>query len=367
MTKLIENIISMMRFKSVSGNEKEIRLLLDWVKKQYLLPGIFINEFNFDNASPVLILANCSGFDFDLATIGHLDVVPAEDELFLPRIEGNRLYGRGSLDMKSTVAVCLETLEYTIGKNIRFGVIITTDEETTSNGMKALQNKNFISAVAVLDTDSGSMDELVEKYKHPVSVELRAEGLNAHSSRPWEGINAVNRIIDALKELEKYFPCYQKNNLQPDNQWVDTMAITAVSSPSTYNVVPNKASARLNFRLTEKMPLEKLEDILATVCKLCDCEYEILLKSRGVYMDCNTPQIKKYLETAQSVTGHKINITTSCGATDSRMFADSSAVIMHSVNGENAHGNQEYVEISSISDLSKIQKAYVDEIIKEKA
>lgn len=363
MEKLISDIIDLMRIKSVSGCQTEIRKVLDKVKTAYGRDGVFVSEWNFDNASPVLLLANCEGYDFDVATIGHLDVVPAKDELFEPKIDGNRLYGRGGLDMKASVAVCLETLLYTLGKNIRFGVLITTDEETSSGGMKALQNADIINARIVLDTDSGSLYNLVEKYKHPVSIELTAKGQNAHSSRPWEGINAVNALIDTIKELEKTFPRYERGS-EPQSVWVDTMVVTAFNSPTTYNVVPDTATARLNFRLTEKTSLGELKEILQRAADKHGCSYDILLSSRGVYMNAESPAIRQYLQIAEKVTGRKIEISTSCGATDSRMFADKSTIIMHSINGENMHGDNEYAEIDSILTLAKIQKAFVDSLIK---
>lgn len=363
MEKLIKNIIDMMKIKSISGNQPEIKRVFEYVKEKYAVDGVYVSEWQYKGASPILLLANCEGYNFDLATIGHLDVVPAKDELFGPKIEGNLLYGRGVLDMKASVAVCLETLLYTIGKNIKFGVLITSDEETTSNGMKALQREDFINAKIVLDTDSGDLLHLVEKYKHPVSIELSAKGENAHSSRPWDGVNAINRLIATIKELEKFFPTYDKFENKPQTTWVDTMVVTAFNSPTTYNVVPAEATARLNFRLTEKTPLDKLKQILQEACGKNHSSFKILLSSRGVYMDAKAPKIQKYIQVAEKIIGQRIEISNSCGATDSRMFADKSTVIMHGINGENAHGDNEYAEIDSILTLAKIQRAFVDSLI----
>lgn len=364
MEKLINNIIELMKFKSVSGNQDEIAKVFKWIKKHYVTDGVYVKEWFFDQASPVMLLSNCKECDFDIVTIGHIDVVPAKDELFVPNIKDGRLYGRGGFDMKASVAVCLDTLLYTLKKNVRYGVLITSDEETTSNGMKALQKADIISAKAVFDTDiSSDIGEIVEKYKHPVSVELKAQGKNAHSSRPWEGKNAVNALVDAIKILEKYFPQYQLGGNQPKSTWIDTMVVTALNSPTTYNVVPQSAVARLNFRLTEKTSLEKLESILRDVCKECGCAYKVLLSSSGVYMDVNNPIIKHYAEVAEKVLGKKIKFSTACGATDSRMFAQKSAIIMHGISGANAHGDDEYADINSILTLAKIQRNFIDSLI----
>ncbi len=365
MEELISNIIKMMKIKSISGNQAEIAKVFKWIKKHYVTDGVYVKEWIFDNASPVMLLANCKECDFDVAAIGHIDVVPAKENLFQPKIKDNRLYGRGGFDMKAPLAVCLDTLLYTLRKNIRYGVLITSDEETTSNGMRALQKTGAIKARMVFDTDiSNDVGELVAKYKHPVSVELNAKGKSAHSSRPWEGINAVNAIVDAIKMLEKYFPQYQLGG-EPKSTWIDTMSVTAFNSPTTYNVVPQNATAHLNFRLTEKTDIKKLESILKDVCQKCSCSYKILLSSSGVYMDTDKPEIRQYKKIAEKILGRKIQISHACGATDSRMFAGKSVIIMHGISGANAHGDKEYAEINSILMLSKIQKAFIDSIIKK--
>lgn len=360
MEKLIKDIMEMLAIPSISGHQPQIDQMLNWVKQKMAPYPVKIREFRYEGAAPVLLLANCESDDFDILTIGHLDVVPAKDELFIPRTDGNCLFGRGSSDMKSQIAVNLNSLLYSLGKNIRFAVMITTDEETTSNGMKAIAAHRKISAKIVFDNDAGSLDTLIEKYKHPVSVEIRAAGENAHSSRPWDGINAVNRLTDCIAELEKEFPRYEKGIRRPENEWCDTMVLTALNSPTTYNVVPAEATARLNFRLTERTPLARLEHLLQEACGHHGCLYTILLSSRGVYMDADHPIIRNYLQIAEAATGRKIGISTMGGATDSRMFADNSVIVMHGVNGGNIHGDNEYVEIDSVLKLAEIQQRFID-------
>lgn len=362
MENLIKNIAKLIKIKSISGFETEIRDAINWLKTYVANDGLFIKEYDFEGASPALLLSNRKTEDFDIITIGHIDVVPAKDELFLPFEKDGRLYGRGGFDMKAAVMVNIEALKYAKNKNIAFGVLITTDEETSSNGMKSLMNYGKISAKVVFDNDSGDLYNLTEKYKHPVSVRLSAKGENAHSSRPWEGVNAVSNLIACIGELEKSFPRYGKENI-PTSTWVDTMVITAINSPTTYNVVPNTAEARINFRLTEQTSLAVLEDILAKACKAYKCSFEVLLSSRGVYMDASNAIIQQYLNIAEEVIGHKVNVSHSCGATDSRMFADISTIIMHGTNGDNAHGDAEYVEIDSIYKLLEVQKKFIDEYI----
>ncbi len=363
MEELIENILKLVQIPSVSGRGEEIERVVALVKNDLAPKGAVIREFRFAGADPVLLLANCRGDDFDLLTVGHLDVVPAKDELFAPRIENGRIYARGALDMKSPVAVNLAALAYAMNKPVRFGVLLTTDEETTSNGIKALVKNENITPRIVLDTDAGDLFTLCDKAKHPVSVRIAAAGKSAHSSRPWEGVNAVRHLADCLSELAADFGDYEKGGRQPENIWQDTMVVTAFNSPTTYNVVPAEAEARVNFRLTEKISLPALEAKLDTACKRHGCTYEILLQSRGVYMDASMPEIAAYRKIAEETVGRPLKISQMCGGTDARMFADRSVIVMHSVNGENAHGDGEYVEIESVKKLLEIEKKFIDACI----
>lgn len=363
MKPLVDNILKLVQIPSISGDKAQIRRVVDLVKNELAPQGAIIREFDFEGADPVLLLANCPGERFDILTVGHLDVVPAAQKLFVPKTENGRLYARGALDMKSSVVVNLAALAYAMNKNIRFGVLITTDEETSSNGIKALVKNQPIEARIVFDTDAGSLDTLCDKAKHPVTVKINAVGENAHSSRPWDGINAVTRLTDCLTELEKNFTRFEKGQTRPESIWVDTMVVTAFNSPTTYNMVPAQAEALVNFRLTEKISLPQLEQKLRKSTRQFGCNYEILLCSRGVYMDADCPEIAAYREIVAQTIGRPLKISQMCGGTDARMFSDRSVIVMHSVNGENAHGDLEYVELDSVEQLLEIEKKYIDAFI----
>ena len=366
MEELINNILKLIKIESISGNQTEIAEVLDLVEHKIAPEKAFVRRFEFEGASPVMLLANTDGLDFDILTVGHLDVVPAEKKLFEPIIKDGKIYARGALDMKSAVALNIEALRYAMDKNIRFGVLITTDEETTSNGIKALVKNENIKASVVFDTDAGGLFTICDKAKHPVSIKISAKGENAHSSRPWEGVNAVMHIIDCINDLDKDFVRFEKGGLQPENIWQDTMVVTAVNSPTTYNVVPNHAEARINFRLTEKTSLEQLEEKLKNVCSKHGCVYEILLSSRGVYMNADMPEIVTYKKIAEQILGRELSFRQMCGGTDARMFSDNSVIIMHSLDGDHAHGDDEYVDTDSIFKLLEIEKKYIDNFIENK-
>lgn len=361
--KIIKTITDLIKIPSVSGNEKEIEIVLDYVKNFFAGKAI-IKEFRYNNAAPVLLAANIKTDDFDLLIVGHLDVVPAKDNQFSPKIEENKLLGRGSNDMKSQIAVGMYNLLYAIDNKLplKMGILITTDEETTSNGIKAFKKFENIKSKIVLDVDAGNLTTIIEKYKHSVGIKLTANGKNAHSSRPWNGENAIMNLIAVINELKKDFPEYSIKKEAPKDTWFDTMVVTYIESPKTSNVVPDRAEANLNFRLTDKTNLDDLKKLLDKACSLNNVSYEIVMASGGCYMDANSKQIQDYKKIAEEILGKTLKITHMNGATDARIFADNSIIIMHSTNGENVHGDDEFVETDSIFKLMEIQRKYIESL-----
>ena len=364
MEKMLKTLCDLIKIKSVSGDEKEIRKVLDYCHKYFKGKKVFIKEFSYKGASPVLLIANKKTDYFDVMSVGHLDVVPAEDNMFTPRIEGDKLYGRGSLDMKDKAAVGFATMDYVLEKklDIAFALLFTTDEETTSFGIKNFREKESINAKIIMDNDAGDLLTIIEKYKHSVGVKIKAKGLAGHSSRPWDNINAISKLIKVIYHLEKHFPQYSKDDKKPKSTWVDTMTVTAFNSPITSNVTPDKAEALLNFRLTDKTSLKKLEKILKDAVKKNSCEFEITMKSCGCYMNAKSKPIVAYKKLAEKIIGEKVKISHMCGATDARMFADCSIIIMHGCSGADVHGVNEYLEISSMYKLLEVQKAYLESL-----
>ena len=124
----------LMKFRTETGNLTEIDKCLDYCQSLLKDSGAIIEIARFSDASPVIFIRNQNTENFDVLCLGHLDVVPASDDMFVPKLEDGKLYGRGSLDMKSFAAVALNSMEYVLQHqlNLKFGVILSTDEEKGS-------------------------------------------------------------------------------------------------------------------------------------------------------------------------------------------------------------------------------------------
>jgi len=359
----IKNITAnLIGFRTETGNISEIERCLEYVE------SLFDNRvvktvYRSGNLAPVLLLSNCKSFDFDILVVGHLDVVPAEDNMFEPLCEGNLMHGRGTLDMKSFAAVGLDSLQYVIENELplKFGVLLSTDEEKGSFGLAGfLKNYPQLAAKIVLDVDvAGDITKIVAKCKNPVFVKIVAEGLEAHGSTPWSGIDANEKMLTVLHNIRQYYPYYSKELPLPDNTWIDTVHFAKIEGGEVANVISNHCEALLDFRLTEKSSLADLEQRLRS-CMIDGVSYHVVSSSHVVIMDENNSYILQYKESAELILGKGISFEYIGGATDSRAFAEKgSVVIMHSGSGDGMHAANEYVEWDSVEQLAKIQKTFL--------
>lgn len=365
---LMQTVEELIRFRTETGNAAEIAKAAQYIKDKFAGTETLVEIFQ-TTASPVIFLRNSNTLDFDVVILGHIDVVPAADEMFIPRIENGKMYGRGTLDMKSFAAVALNSMEYVVQHKlpIKFGVILSTDEEKGSKSTESFMAAYpHISAKIVLDNDvGGDITKIVSKCKNPVFVKLIATGKEAHGSTPWAGIDANELLMKTWQNIRQIYPYYAADLPQPQDTWFDTVHFAKIEGGQVSNIISNYAEALLDFRLTENSSLENLENNLQK-CLEKGVEYKIVSSSTPVVMDEQNPDILDYKRFAEGIMNKKIEFEHIGGATDSRSFAvKGSTVIMHSGTGDGMHASGEYVEIESVKQIADIQIKFLEHLAKK--
>ena len=158
------------------------------------------------------VIAMISGADTakSLLLNGHLDTVSVEDmdDPFRLRQQGDRLYGRGTYDMKGSLAVMIPLAEYFTRHPPPVDILLTfvADEEDKSLGMDYLV-KNRLRDISSLPIGAIFLEPTEENigvcHKGFTWYELEVVGRAAHGSRPKEGIDAILPLRSALNELNK--------------------------------------------------------------------------------------------------------------------------------------------------------------------
>ena len=367
---LIKIAQDLIKFRSISGNIEEINKAIAYIENLFVGTNAKIEIYRGVTTAPVTFIANTDDSHFDVLILGHIDVVPAKDEMFEPYIKNGKMYGRGTLDMKSFAAIALNSMHHALENNInlKFGVILSSDEEIGSNGLHSFLDVHpELKTTIVLDNDvGGDIYKIINKCKNPIFCKLISKGKKAHGSTPWEGIDANEKLIKSCINLRKIYPYYSLDGAVPDNKWIDTLHIAKISGGETANVISDYAEAILDLRLTET---SKVEDAVEKIKTALEDSVELRIISQGnpVVMSEKNSYILQYKELAEKVLGKTIEFQQIGGATDSKEFyLRGSTVIMHSGSGEGMHGDNEYVELKTVEDIAKIQLEFIYFLAKKK-
>ena len=132
---------------------------------------------------------------------GHLDVVPGREEQFEPRVEGDRLYGRGAYDMKGGLASMMCALvDVSHQSRVRVVFMCVPDEESED-----VDRRSTDTLVAEgLRGDFAITGEPTDLHigvqaKGVLAIRLAVYGTAAHGSTPWLGDNAILKAHDVFR------------------------------------------------------------------------------------------------------------------------------------------------------------------------
>jgi acetylornithine deacetylase len=152
----------------------------------------------------VLVRARGTGGGRTLLLCGHTDTVNTEGMTgpHAPRIDGDRLYGRGAYDMKAGVAAALVAAREASRLALAGDVVVAAvaDEEHASLGVQ--EALRAVSADAAVVTEPTEL-ALVVAHRGFVWGEIEVTGRAAHGSRPHLGVDAIAKMGRVLTELEQ--------------------------------------------------------------------------------------------------------------------------------------------------------------------
>lgn len=180
---------------------------------------------------------------------GHTDVVPVDGQAwhtdpFLATLKGDRLYGRGTCDMKGFIAVCLARLPHFAHARLQrpLHVALSYDEELGCLGVGNLLadlNAHGIAPTACVVGEPTAMQPVMA-HKGKRAYRCCVQGLAAHSSSPARGINAVDVAAELIVKLREI-----AERLRTTEAWdpdfdvpYSTLVTTLIEGGNAVNTVP---------------------------------------------------------------------------------------------------------------------------------
>ena len=245
MTDVVSLAAELLAIQSTTGNETAV---VDYVSRWLVARGwnVTLQEVTRGRAN---VWASRSGGEKGVTFSTHLDTVPP---FVPPRLEGTRLYGRGSSDAKGIAAAMLVAADRLVNDGEkRVEVLFVVGEEKGSDGARAANTLRARSRFLINGEPTES--KLASGAKGSLRATIRTRGREAHSAYPQLGQSAIEPMLDLLPTL--------RNLPLPSDPLLGqtTVNIGTIRGGTEANVIPAHAEAEIMFRLVSDVePIKKM-------------------------------------------------------------------------------------------------------------
>lgn len=353
----------LVQIKSVNENEEEVANYLKNLFKKHEIDSTLVN-YSPGRSSLVAELSNGEGRV--LGFTGHMDVVDAGDESqwtyppYEGHIEGNKMYGRGTTDMKSGLAAMaiamIELKEKGIPFNGKIKLLATVGEEIGELGSQQLTEEGYADDLDGLIIGEPSNYNLVYTHMGSINYSVVSHGKSAHSSMPKEGINAINHlnefITEANRAMDKITEKYEDEVL---GRTIHN--VTVIHGGNQVNSIPETASLQANIR---SIPRYSNDDIIHTLQAIVDklnekTDYHLELKVDYNKQAVKSPRDSALIQSILNVSDKDLPLIGLSATTDAAEFTKSAQPFDLVVYGPGEptlpHQVDEYVQIDNYLDM----------------
>ena len=306
----------------------------------------------------------------------HYDVVPASSTWrtgpFKAVVKNGRIYGRGTEDMKASIAAILLAIEALKRNNIEpacnIELSFTPDEETGGRtGFGYLVKRSIIKPDYAI-SEGYNNDFISYGNKGLVWLKIDVMGKACHSSEPHKGINAFEKMIDianGLMKLKNKISARKTNyKVKHSENRISTMVLGGeISGGVKANIVSDSCTFMIDRRFLPEENLNGVkQEIVNTIKNLEKKDKDLKVKvsvmgeEDSVVSDESNVLFKRFKESIKRVLGIPAKCALMAGATDIRFLIRKGIPCLgYSVDGgHTAHSDNEFVYIKSLVDTTKI-------------
>lgn len=356
--QLLSHLRNLVRYRTETRDTAANKACVADIEAQLREVGLHIAAFTFGQYSALLATTRPTKSP-KLLLAAHLDVVPAEDHLYTMDERDGRLYGRGVFDMKFAAACYLQLVDELADElsEYDFGILFTTDEELGGNSVDQLLAQGYGASVCVLP-DGGNDWQLETSNNGAWFIRLQASGETAHGSRPWEGQNAIDRLLVGIQDVKGVF-----GDLTPHKC---SCTVSSISGGEVINQVPGSAEATIDMRFRDLESYQAKRSAIEALALEHGLSIETIAQVDPGVVDVSEPHIAAFLETAQQVSGKAVGQCHSLGSSDAHYFvAKGIPTILMRPTGGHPHGDKEWIDKAEFIQFYDVIKAYTQRVARE--
>jgi len=311
--------------------------------------------------------------DIMLMLSGHTDTVPGfkmNYDPFKPFIKDGKVYGRGSVDMKSALVAMMAAMiavkrsGIKLSHTVMFAGVI--DEEECSKGSEHLIKTNIVPKHVIIGEPT-NLDVTIA-HKGMEWIEVKFKGVATHGSRPKEGINAIyaaglfcNMVREELEPSinAKTFPLLGNGSIN----------IGKIKGGDDPNIVPDECIVEIDRRWLPNETLESIhkevEDLAIKAAKVIGAKVEIRAMRELTSSMINAPYsisgtdefVENVCGVSQGITGIEKKPKAFPGWSDAGLIGNhtpAKCIIMGPGDIVQAHANDEFCSVEQILQASEI-------------
>ena len=339
--------------------------------------GFKVEHLRYGNVDNLWATLGVSGPLF--AFLGHTDVVPTgpiedwDSDPFIATDKGNLIVGRGSADMKGSVAAFITSIEDFLGDQPsltgRIGVLLTSDEEGPAvNGVckvvEYLEQKGEKidwCLVGEPTSDNKVGDVIKIGRRGSVSAKIIVKGTQGHVAYPDKANNPIHMFSLPLAELSELSWEDQTGKFQDSVLQISNLN----SGTGATNVIPGELELDLNVRHSPSTSVEQIKQDVESIISKYEIEYESTWKIGGKpFLTTQEVLIQAVKDSIKEVSGIDALCTTDGGTSDGRFIAPTGSEVVELGPGNaSIHKINESVKKEDLEELNKIYKTLLIKLV----
>ncbi len=289
---------------------------------------------------------------------GHIDVVPGNQEQFAPRIEGDRLIGRGAYDMKGGLAAMMCALrDVADQRNVGVRFMCAPDEESEdvdTRSTDVLVGEGFKGDFAI--TGEPTDLHVGVQAKGVLAVRVTVHGRAAHGSTPWLGDNAITKAIDVFRRIET-LPFSRESSEMFDRPSIN---LGRIIGGDAINKVADLCTMDLDIRY---LPGQDPGEILEQIRRIPDIEVMKTFGRIPAQVSRTNPYVLALCDAVRRSTQGEAMSVGRDGASDAVSFlAAGIPAVEFGPTGAGHHGPDEWVSIASLARYRQALRDFVTDL-----